>query len=649
MEKETILILGDSASMSVGIEEKTYPYYLAKKNVWPQNSQIINCSIPGFTSNDACAFFFRNKQYFSNLHAVIIAVGHCDAMATEERRRKYSRVQYQLTKYLRKTTQKNTKINKLLYYEWNDKFDQTVDSPTPVNNYKANIEKIIKYCNRKKVNVLLLSQKANTIFPAGSGKGNFIFYHYLGIEHNPWTELSIKDIRFNDAQEYYYNNKFTKASNVYNEMLSSPGPLSSNQEFQILLAHNYAICKKQQGRLDEAKFLLEMLLKEPKSRKEIIFYNLAMIEKDLGNSAKYHKYINCAYEEDTSMYRIRDPYKKILAGLSNKYENVTLIEQKDFIENHDFIDHCHPVPKAQKKIANLIYCNISKHLSSGNSPMYINNKLFNPEYGLGNSSNFETYFKFFSSFNSNQIKERAKLFRDDKFNGSTALDVEITKAINHYKNHPCFYNINYILDSGIKYPSDIGRFPEFFLFRILIPYIIEFEKDKEFENIFNSNPTILRSSSDLFKVIPKNIHHLVTKNIVNYSDNYTIEWLKDILMNVQNALISHTKRGNQIHSRLISTMFWYFRETLRFGSHSRNSMRYDRILLENIAQSLAVALVLNKKIKSNLQPRIINLIKLLEEVVSIHKHFCSSYNHEENNNERLVKYDESLMKIMKKF
>ena len=40
--ENTILILGDSTSMSMGLENKMYSFLIAKKEVWPKNYQIIN-------------------------------------------------------------------------------------------------------------------------------------------------------------------------------------------------------------------------------------------------------------------------------------------------------------------------------------------------------------------------------------------------------------------------------------------------------------------------------------------------------------------------------------------------------------------------------------------------------------------------------
>lgn len=79
----TILILGDSTSMTIGLERQMHPFHSAAKAVWPEGTQFVNCSLPGFTSADAAAFFFWWKSRLPNVRAVVIYLGNCDTTAIE--------------------------------------------------------------------------------------------------------------------------------------------------------------------------------------------------------------------------------------------------------------------------------------------------------------------------------------------------------------------------------------------------------------------------------------------------------------------------------------------------------------------------------------------------------------------------------------
>ena len=50
-----------------------------------------------------------------------------------------------------------------------------------------------------------------------------------------------------------------------------------------MILNNYAVAKAEFGYLDEAKHLLRIYLQERFARKEIGYYNLAQIEKIIGN------------------------------------------------------------------------------------------------------------------------------------------------------------------------------------------------------------------------------------------------------------------------------------------------------------------------------------------------------------------------------
>ena len=53
----SILILGDSTSSTIGLERKTHHMLLADKKMWPYQTIMLNCSMPGMTSADALAYY----------------------------------------------------------------------------------------------------------------------------------------------------------------------------------------------------------------------------------------------------------------------------------------------------------------------------------------------------------------------------------------------------------------------------------------------------------------------------------------------------------------------------------------------------------------------------------------------------------------
>ena len=153
---------------------------------------------------------------------------------------------------------------------------------------------------------------------------------------------------------------------------------------------------------------------------------------------------------------------------------------------------------------------------------------------------------------------------------------------------------------------------------------------------------LLRRSSDFLKILPNKMKPLVSNKIDDFDVEYMRDWLNTIIKNSVNKLYTHLEKGNQVDNRIKTTMFWYFRELLRFGTHSRISMRYDRVTLENITESLAVASVLDSMTGYKMEKYILKLIKMVESIAIIHEKFCCEIP-KENRDNYMDKYNSELL------
>ena len=663
MDRKTIVILGDSTSSCLGADEEAYPFKLAKHKIWPPESRIINCSIPGFTSTDAAAYFFKNLKFFGKIHSVIIYLGNCDAMSTELLKGKYNKTSQFLAYTKSKLNIRPKKIklkNKLLHFEWNYDYDRSIEAAISLDSFEYNIEKVVKYCGENNVKTVVVNPVANKLFPSGTGKGNFVFYHYFGINDKLSHNFTIEDKRFISAYKKYEEKDYLKAAELYKDIMVNPSSsvISTDLEFQSMLVNNFSVCKLMMNEFDEGKYLLETILNERNTRREIILYNLAQAEKYCGDVQRYDKLILKSYEADQSMYRIREPYRKALTDISIRNKNVALIDLNNFTSADDFVDHCHFLPNIQNIIAGKILDNIYPENVDGSSNLEIINHLFNPEYSYGNSLVFNEYFKVCSELEEHKLKEIIKdLYKkidhleayDDQ--AKSVLDSyhpSISISFSYYRKHPCFHRIIDILSLNPTYSYDIGRFPEYFIIRKLIPYIRSLEFNSRIYDKFDHDLNLLRSSSNLMRMLPEGMEDLVSDRIDDFDVEYINDWIGSIISNSVKQLYEHLERGSQVDNRIKTTIFWYFRELLRFGSHSRISMRYERVLLENIIESLAVALVLDSLADCNMEDNISKLVKLVESIARTHEDFCCKIPQEdrvsymERYNSELLLHSESL-------
>jgi hypothetical protein len=656
----TVLILGDSTSMSIGIERETYPFLLADSAIWPESTTLVNCSLPGFTSADAAAFFFRHRGGLkSTLKVVVIYLGNCDAASSEIHKGKY-RLALQLLQKVQELfgrSSAKTKIkNRLLHHEWNNYLDPELENPESPADFEYNINRVIVACRRMSVPLILVLPRANVHFPSGTGKGNFFFYRYVGIKDRSANKIQISDARFKEALLHQESGDSITAARIYKKILQYPCDISISQEYTLLVVNNYAVAKLESGAVEEAKVLFQLLLTERGVRREIVLYNLAQAEKRCGNIVAYEGLLEESYQADDSLYRIRALYLEALDRLARQHSWIQVLDMQRVVSDHLFVDHCHPLPQGQRNLADTMCTYFSRLGIRGDNVAMIQNVLYNPEFSCGNVEEFHEYYRTYAPLSEVQITEAVEAIKES-MGGSTKhtpmsqpdkpIPKEVRGALEYYLRHPCFPSIVDIFRFSPRYPSDVGRFPEYFIVRHLIPYLRLHEANTQLAQRFSAKTGLLRTSVQLMSILPANAVPLVDTSDPEVDDAYEQSRLPQILAKVLNLLLSHLKNGNQVFERAKTTIYWYVRESLRFGAHSRVSMRYDRVLMEFLAEGLAVAGVLDAAMGMKRAKKIEKLIRLLEHVVRIHEEYCAKFSmiDDDDSTQLLENYDDELSEV----
>lgn len=659
MNSNTVMILGDSTSMTIGLERKMYPFLLADAEIWPTDTRIINCSMPGFTSADAVAFFFRHHHSIQkSLRAVVVYLGNCDTASSEVRKGKYSflrQVKYRIWEMLGKMPAKTRLKNRLLHFEWNNTFDPAIEKPENPQDFEFNIGRIIEICKQSGVPVILIRPKANRYFPPGLGKGNFVFYRHLNMKEQIADRINIPDARFREALKLHEAGRFEEAATIYKEIMLRPSQSSMSQEYTLAVLNNYAVVRAEAGDVKEAMYLLNLLLKERGARKEIVLYNIAQIQKNTGDQDKYSTTLTESYEADESLYRIRSPYLLAIDRLADRYPSVRILDMGDLIPDSLYLDHCHPLPEGQALLANEVKKGLSDAGILGNKTAEHLNILYNPELALGNISEFHDYFKTFAPFSEIQIAEAMNVLgeslktpevSDSSVTTISTIPKEIRSAFDYYLRHPCFPSIRDILHFPPRFPSDVGRFPEYFLVRHLIPYLRVHESNIALAHRFDDTPGLLRSSVQLLSILPEKSVSLVASELPQIDAAYEKERLVQILSKVRCLLAQHLQDGEQIFARTKTTIFWYVREALRFGAHSRVSMLYDRVLMEFLAEGLAVAGVLDAALGREKSFEIEGLIRVLQLTVQTHDEYCVQFSMTNDSAQLRLNYNRRLRELL---
>jgi hypothetical protein len=418
-----------------------------------------------------------------------------------------------------------------------------------------------------------------------------------------------------------------------------------------MVLNNFAVAKAEFGSVDEAIYLLNLLLKEKFCRTEIVYFNLAQINMRLGKNKEANHLLLKSYEVDKSLYRVRKPYIDSLDRLISKYKNIEIIDMVSSMPDHFYLDHCHLLPEGQHVLAEKIQIALKKYLSNEKSSSTISNVLYNPELGIGNTKSFHEYFNTYANYSINQIvaevaelrnKVDANEYGENELLSNLRSNDEILNALRYSLKHPCFSTVRDVLNAPLMYPSDIGRFPEYFILRFLIPYVRLHESKPHLYNRFNPELGLIHSSKKMKSILPENTIVSVSDVSPNLSSGDAAERILLTLDKVGELLSAHLEKGNQIFERTKATIYWYVRESLRFGSHSRISMLYDRVSLEYIAEGLLYAGVLDDSIGGINTVKIKSFIEFVEQVTKIHESYCAAFVAGKGRNKLIIQYDEAL-------
>jgi len=638
--------------MTIGLERRSYPYVLADRLLWPRETKILNTSQPGITAADAAAFFLRFGKEYPDLKAVIIYLGNCDANANELRKGRMTPLRLagqMMREAFGFRPPKAVLCNKLMRLEWNESYNISFERVEKPEDFEYNLIRVINVCRSRSIPVVLVRPRVNHSFPAGVGKGNFVYYHYLPFSSRFTSSLSHPDQRFLNAFAAYEQGRFEQSSRLYKEILIAACASVERTEYPLIVVHNYATACVRQGRNDEALALFDLLLKEPAVRREIVLFNKAFVLKCMGEDVGSKTCFSEAYEVDSSMYRVKDAYLDAIDRLAAANQNtVRLVDMSIFCDD-DFVDHCHLMPVAQEKLADMIENALSRTtVMNGTMAAQIEQHLFNLELALGNTASFFDYYRVYAPLTAEQIRRDIDVLRLDIGEGDVLSDralslvsEPVAKTVEYARRHPCFTDIRDFLRFPPEIPLDVGRFPEYFLIRRLVPYLEAASYEAPVAAVLSEVPGLLHSGRELSMILPfvaggVKMEVPLVDNIVDK------QWVSRIIFHVRLSLSGHLEKGSRIHERLETTIFWYFREVLRWGSHSRVSMRYERMALEFMAEALAVASWLDLKTSAGRNEEILELAKVLVQVVQIHEKYCLQFKQGEDNVNLIAAYGMAL-------
>ena len=115
-----------------------------------------------------------------------------------------------------------------------------------------------------------------------------------------------------------------------------------------------------------------------------------------------------------------------------------------------------------------------------------------------------------------------------------------------------------------------------------------------------------------------------------------------LYVNHQNKLFK-----NDIHNRLRTIIFWYTRESFRYGTLSRTSMLYNRFSIDRLMETLVVLITIEFNNRGKKLDLYTKILLLLYSLIDTHEKYVNSYLSKKNFYNS--KYDDDLNVIKKNF
>ena len=637
-----ISIIGDSSSSTIGDNTHIYPNVLYNIISKDKNCKILNYSVPGITSSDTKSIYFSEIKKI-NSDVLILYLGNNES-AYGHHKGYCNHFFWSIKKYffIKK------KYNQFFFLK--DKFKFSYDYknfsiPNDHVDFKKNLEDIIEHALKKKIFIILINPIANRLFPSGAGIINFEFFKLINFHDNIADLLRGRDELSDlliEGINYQENKNYKESIRIYERITDKKNVLS-------LIAKNNLAVIYAEVNTEKSRSIFKNILNIFKEYNPIIYYNLYLLEKEK-NKDDAKKYLNLSYSNDFSLYRIKNKYRNALSELKDKY-NINYLDLKNILTDKDFIDYCHPKKEAHKKIAEYIInlINTKKHTFKKLKESFYTNKLFSPDYFNDPTKSLLDYFLIEKNISKNKImKNLSNLLSEYKFDefSKTELvhrhqkDQNKCSLINFIKSnmtHPIFTKSLISKEAYTPLQHEIFSLPENYVHRIMFNYVTYLEKNitDEFTGIDKS----LFNSKFYKKIILRNNFFSLDLPLLT-EKNYQIEIEKKVHLYVkqQNQLFT-----DNIYNRLKTIIFWYTRESFRYGALSRNSMLYNKVSIDWLTEAFIVLITIDfikKTGKKYFYTQILNLIKSLNEIHENHvnrflneKNFDSlEYNKELNEN-----------------
>jgi hypothetical protein len=610
--------LGDSSSAGIGDGKDIYPFQLFESLQRWGGVRVDNWASPGLSSADACKFYIHQIAERS-VDFLVIYLGNNEGSRSRYKGT-YRPVRERIGELLGRSahTRKPFVLGKRRPYVFDPAPVSSEIATTPTDFYR-NLRTIISRAQRAGTQVVLVNPVANSYFPAGLGSRNSPFYRYVGFHDtigpelvaDADTEALVQGIR------WHARNKLSEASDCY--LLVKPDPPYCYQ----VARNNLAVAQYESGERSAAVRTLSEALDGEYYDRAIPLYNLGRIK----NSTRILKE---AYEVDSTLYRVKGAYREAVTRLATVL-GVHVLDMAGIVTDDHFVDYCHLTREGHGILAEAIHAVVTRRFENlrGSGSSVYRCEFPSPDYFFRSGEDLDDYYAITAGWSEEEIShafEGACAAMSGEVGeivepNTTSLQNAIQRTVRRALDHPVVTGIDDAVSFPVRYSHEIGSFPEFYLYRLLRAYGLVLDKSghrAEWQEWCGSFP--VRGPDDYDRLILARRSDGFGKDEPDLSPGRRDR----VLDRVEEVLCRPELYASHSSERRKTIMYWYTRESFRFGTQSRPSMLYDRVGLEELAESVAVAWTIERlQGRSGTRERVDRCRRRIEALIGVHEHFAS--------------------------
>ncbi|WP_196942700.1 hypothetical protein [Streptomyces sclerotialus] len=591
--------------------------------------RIENHAVPAFSSADAARYYLR-VQARRRWDTVVVYLGNTDGAQSPHKGA------YRRWRDIRKPRRNRGDRRSVIRIRPPEQavFDEGQESPTVATTpreFGRNIESIVRAARHRRTRIVLINPVANHRFPAALMGSNAPFYRFVGLD-NSWSgtlkangtpsDLLIEAIGAHERGEA------ATALDRYRRLMDRPSRAAT------IATNNLAVLLDEQHGGDRPLTMLRQLAGADGASGAVAAFNLSRMLDRRGRHEEAFEYAQLAVERDSNLYRAKSAYRQHITHLS-AYDHVDVIDLAQVLAPGDFVDYCHPTAEGHRAIAEAINERLPGGPRSGSERdagyhcVHPNTDAF---FDIGRT--MTDRFAIDTRAEGGDVQRATAVMvdgaREPEGPGAAAATPEwpvpesdvqanVVHTLRFAFRHPMITSLADVRRAPPVHGWETGRFPEFYLYRLLHGYAAMAEA-RRLDGLPDAAGSHWQLAPDIHRerILPDLPFDRVAEPAPD------VAYCRRVLDRVRHHLAGHPALFEDTRAeRIARVKFWYLREGFRYGTHSRRSMLYPLWELEQAVEALYVCVLAARALPdAAAEKTALSLLEKMDRLRGVHERYA---------------------------